>query len=102
MLISQESLQYVYIPLKATLPLGVTYDPTSDTVTVAYLPDGTVPTTGFNVASWSKDAQGNDYVKILVGPGGAVTLGAGSYRTFVKINDSPEIPVLEGDILQVF
>jgi hypothetical protein len=103
MQISQTSLQYVRVPVTASV-LGAAYNPTSDTVQMAFLADGAVPQSGdWKVASWETDVVTGQYrAKCLVGPSGTVTLTAGTYRIFVKISDSPEIPVLEADLLSVF
>lgn len=78
------------------------YNPTSDSVVFAFTAPGTKPTgsTTWYAGSW-EIANGNYLARCLVGPTGTVTLAAGTYSVWVKITDSPEIPVLEVDTLIV-
>ena len=103
--VSHLSLQYVYLPVAATVA-GAPYSPTSDTVQWAFMPTPTqVPgNSDWQTGSW--DTVTTDVIypyrtKCLVGPTGTITLGIGTYIAYVKITDSPEIPVLIGGQLQV-
>ncbi len=93
------SKQYVTVPI--TNSEGI--NPTSDVVQFAFLgpvqnvgqANGLVPTanTTYYTGSWQNSVS--PYIAaILVGPGGTVTLTAGTYLVVVKITDSPEQPVL--------
>lgn|GEM_PF-1699542 len=93
---SHLALKYVFIPVSATR-LGVPYNPTADTVQFAFMPTATqVPQpTDLVLGTW--DVYANDvlypyHAKCLVGPGGMITLGIGTYIIYLKITDSPEIP----------
>jgi hypothetical protein len=102
---SQLSTQYVLIPVTAT-KAGVAYNPTSDTVTMAFMPTPTqVPqTSDFVAGSWSTNASSVLFpysAKCLVGPAGTITLGIGTYVIYLKVSDSPEIPVLIVGQLQI-
>lgn len=97
--ISRLSLQYVGIPVKATLLTGASYNPTSDTVQMAFMPTATqVPQiSDWQSAVWA--AQPNSFLYpyaafCLVGPGGTINPGIGTYVVFLKVTDNPEIPVL--------
>jgi len=39
--------------------------------------------------------------RILIGPGGSITKGAGLYDWTVKLTDSPEVPVMKGGQIQI-
>jgi hypothetical protein len=91
------SLQYYLVPIAATR-LGVSYDPTGDTVEFAFMPTPTqVPgNTDWVSGSWDTSSASVLYpysAKCLIGPGGTITLGIGTYISYVKVTDSPEIPV---------
>ena len=102
---SHLSTQYYLVPIAATR-LGAPYNPTGDTVAMAFMPTPTqVPGSGDWVSgSWDTSTASVLYpysVKCLIGPAGTVTLGIGSYITYVKVTDSPEIPVFVAGQLQI-
>jgi len=92
--ISELSLIYVKVQVTAT-KAGATYNPTSDTVQIAFIGDSLEPASGdWKSALWETIGS-LYYAKILVGPGGTVTLAPGTYDPWVKITDNPEIPVMK-------
>ena len=102
---SHLSTEDVNIPLNA-IKSGVTYNPTGDTVQFAFMPTPTqVPQLSDWVpGSWDSVPSRVLYpytAKCLVGPSGTVTLGIGTYIIYLKITDSPEIPVRIAGQLQV-
>jgi hypothetical protein len=99
------STQYVLVPVAAT-KAGASYNPTGDVVQMAFMPTATqVPGPGdWIAASWQTNTSNLLYpylAQCLVGPSGTTTLGIGTYVIYVKIADSPEIPVLIAGQLQV-
>lgn len=99
------STQYVLVPVAAT-KAGVSYNPTGDTVQFSFMPQATqVPGNSDWVSgSWQTDTSSILYpylAQCLVGPSGTITLGLGSYYMYVKISDSPEVPVLLAGQLQI-
>lgn len=96
MKISSQSLQYV--PAEVVLKdSGLTVNVSGDTVQMAF-PAAESPASSWNNASWETDATASPtrYIaRCLVGPGGTVTLSAGVYDVWVKINHSPEVPVIQ-------
>ena len=73
-------VQFAFIGPYATTTQAADYPPTAATtwITGSWLSGATTPT-----------------AQILVGPsGGAVTLVVGSYQVYIKITDSPEVPIL--------
>jgi hypothetical protein len=92
------SLEYVSVPVSATTLSGAAYNPTGDTVQMAFMPQATqVPqSSDWQAAVWSTVAANVLFpysASCLVGPGGTITLGIGTYVMYVKIGDYPEVPV---------
>lgn len=105
LLISHLSTEYVLVPVQATKS-GASYDPTSDPVQFAFMPNNVQqPVTDDWVnGSWDTDSANIIYpysAKCLVGPSGDIFLAQGSYVIYVQIFDNPETPVLTGGILVV-
>jgi hypothetical protein len=98
------STQYVLIPVFTTVA-GVTIDPTSDPVVFAFKQAGAEPVTGdWVTGSWMTGvtSPGTFIAQCLIGPdGGTTTPTPGAYAIWVKITDSPEVPVLQPGIIQV-
>jgi hypothetical protein len=93
---SHLSLKYYVVPVAAS-KAGVPYNPTSDTVQFAFMPTPVqVPQDGDLVTgSWDTNPSSFLYpynAKCLVGPGGAITLGIGTYIVYQKTTDNPQIP----------
>jgi len=102
--LSTLSTEYVRVQISA-LKNGVISDPTSDPVQFAFPTRGTDPANWFS-GSWETvfDSTTNTYTyyaKCLVGPdGGTTSLAVGHYDIWVKITDSPEVPVMfSGNLL---
>lgn len=101
--ISHLSLQYVNVPVKALTLSGAAYNPTADTVVMAFMPQATQSPqlADWQTAIWATRSGDilNPYAACcLVGPGGTITLGIGTYIIYVKISDNPEIPVLQAPL----
>ena len=101
--ISHLSLQYVNVPVKALTINGAAYNPTADTVAMAFMPQATqVPQNAdWQTAIWAVRSSDilNPYAACcLVGPGGTVNLGIGTYIIYVKVTDNPEIPVMQATL----
>jgi hypothetical protein len=84
--------EYLRYQVTATVA-GAVYTPTSDVVQFAFPVTGAQPSTWLS-GSW-ETVGSNYFARVLVGPtGGVVTLTAGTtYDVWMKITDSPEIPV---------
>jgi hypothetical protein len=97
--------RYVAIPVSATGTTGLPIDPTGDTVQFAFMPTppGTSPGNGdWRAGSWASTSSGGYLAQCLVGPAnGGVALATGTYQIWLKVTDSPEIPVVTVDYLQV-
>jgi hypothetical protein len=93
------STEYVRLPVTVTKTDGTSYDPTGDTVQVALTALNTQPVTAdWHTGSW-ETGQGVHYALLLVGPTPGVvdfSAVAGQFvkAGWVKVTDSPEVPVL--------
>jgi len=95
------SLQYVGVPVTAKKS-GLLQNPTTDPVVMAFMPSGKDPASAdWQAATWMTDATGTlpvYYAICLVGPGGTIALGVGTYDVWVKVTDNPEIVVLKSPV----
>lgn len=72
-------------------------DPTSLPVSMAVMPYGEEPAAGdFKTAAWITE-NGRHHAVVLIGQVGTGigVLTEGIYKSWVKVTDTPEIPVLE-------
>lgn len=100
MKLSSLTTEYVCIAVTPTIE-GDTLDPTSDAVKMAFVTTGELPETDdFQTGSW-ETIDGIAYAKCLVGPTGGLALAAGQYDVWIKITDSPEIPVRKVGTLNI-
>ena len=93
---SHLSLKYYIVPVSAT-EAGEPVNPTSDLVQFAFMPTPTqVPQVSDLVTgSWETNPYSILFpynAKCLVGPGGTITLGIGTYVVYQKTTDNPQIP----------
>lgn len=79
---------------------GSDVDPTAEPVSLAF-PLVDQPPTVWYSGSWDDD-DGTYFAQCLVGPGGAVELAIEEYDVYVKVDTSPEVPVLPGGKLQIY
>jgi hypothetical protein len=98
--LSALSTDYIHTKVSAQSH-GVDIDPTGDEVFIAFMPPGTDPTDAdWHDAEW--EAFGANYwAKCLVGPAGGVALSKGAYVMWVKVVDSPEVPVIPAGSLVI-
>jgi hypothetical protein len=94
------SLQYVRVQVTAIVGGNTAYNPSSDAVSFGFAALGANPNiapTTWYAGSWETDAIGgvSSYIaRCLVGPAGTYTPVRGNYLVWLKVTDSPEIPVL--------
>lgn len=102
--LSTLSLEYVRVLVSATSS-GSAVNPTSDTVTMAFVAEGTAPVSGdFKAATWETDSTTTPatyFARCLIGPTGTLALTAGIYDAYVKVTDSPEVPVHKAGQIRV-
>lgn len=97
-LLAPEATQYLDVPLLRpdTVPAG-------STVAIAIVPRGTRPVTAdFRAAAWG-ECGGHPAASILVGPGvgAALSLTAGNYDVWLRVDASPESAWLHAGTLMV-
>jgi hypothetical protein len=84
---------------------GVSYNPTADAVQFAFMPqpaNANPGTSDWHAGTWATTATGTYLAQVLVGPAnGGVTVASGVYNVWIKITDSPEVPVRQIDVLTV-
>lgn len=90
--IDRDSVEYVKVPV--TTPAGVTI--TSQPVSIAVVADTARPVTG----DWKTATWNGNVAQTLVGPG-VLALTPGNYKVWVKVTDSPEVPVLSAGTITV-
>lgn len=103
--ISSQSKQYLHSVVSAQTPAGTTIDPSSDAVDLAVLATGTPPdgTTTWTAGTWTAGADSTHVAQLIVGPGSTFgTLDPGTYDVYVRITDSPEVPVLFSHTIEVY
>jgi hypothetical protein len=103
--LSHLSTEYILVPIAVT-KAGVPYNPTSDTLQFAFMPNSVqVPQSGDWVSGvWETVSTNIIYpynAKCLVGPTGTTAPTLGTYIIYLKITDNPEVPVLVGGQLVI-
>lgn len=104
--VSKASTEYIRVPMSSERA-GAPYDPTGDTVQMAFLAGAGPPADAdWKTASWDTDATtypATYWAQCLIGPaGGTVTLTAGVWSVWVKVTDSPEVPVRRAGQITAF
>jgi hypothetical protein len=85
------SLEYLHVPVS-----GATV---SQTVELAIIDAGTEEPAE---TDWhATDAWDGTTAKLLIGPGGTLELLDGTYRVWVRVTATPEIPVIRGGLLEI-
>jgi len=98
------STNFVQVPITIQSPSG--YDPTGDAVVFAFEPytyPVTEPGSGdWHGGSWVTFPGPVYWAQCLVGPAnGGVSLAIGTYAGWVKITDSPAVPVEQPFLLKI-
>jgi hypothetical protein len=99
--ISALSTEYVQVPVQAMVA-GSPYNPTADVVQFSFVPSGSAAPGSWNTGSWDTTVNDIYLAQCLVGPGSSgVVLAQGTYAVWVKITDSPEVPVKPAGTLAI-
>ena len=96
------STNFVQVPVTITFPSG--YDPSGDVVQFSFtsLSYPTIEPTVWNTGSWVTFPGPVYWAQCLVGPApGGVSLAIGKWQGWVRITDSPAVPVLQPFIVQI-
>ncbi len=103
--ISQLSTEFVQIPVGVTIN-GVPYNPTADIVQFAFLlnPSAVPTSSNWVTGSWSTNSNSvyPYFAQALVGTAGSVALQSGTYTMWLRVTDSPEIPVHQVGMLTIY
>jgi hypothetical protein len=100
--ISSLSTVYVQVPVAAVVN-GAAYNPTGDTIQMAFPANSANPETWYDAAWTDGPGSGAYLAQCLVGPASSplVNLGTGTYGIWVQITDNPEIPVINCGVLVI-
>jgi hypothetical protein len=102
--LSQSVLSTTYVQVGITVLSPSGYDPTGDVVQFAFTP-ATYPETSpsvWYIGSWATFPGPSYWAQCLVGPANdGVSLAIGTYQAWVKIIDSPEVPVIQQLVLEI-
>ena len=102
--VTQSVLSTQYLQVLVTVKSTSNYNPTSDTVQMAFTPltyPETSPTS-WVTGSWSTFPGPAYWAEALVGPAnGGTALSLGTYQVWLKITDSPEVPLLQSCLLTI-
>lgn len=92
------STEYLHGPVTANVALD------TQVVEVAFItPSSATPndTTSWVTATWEGGAATTRTWRVLIGPGTPAPLAVGSYGVWVRITDTPEVPVRKHDVLTI-
>lgn len=96
--------EYLTYPIAFTIG-GTTQNPTGDPVAFAFMPNpaNTNPTTGdWHTGQWITTGTGTYQAQILIGPANSgIALTVGVWNVWIRITDSPEIPIQQIDLLTI-
>lgn len=95
-----QSTEYIRVLTAAVDEDGATVDPTVDPVALAFISEGEAITASstFVAGTWETDVADPTtplyYARVLAGPAGAYVPVAGtSIDVYIKVTDSPEVPI---------
>ena len=105
--LTQSSLSTQYVQVLVQVTAAAPYDPSRDSVAFAFTNASAfpaqVPGSGdWNPGEWDVWPGPLYYAQVLVGPAnGGVVLSNGTWQCWLRVTDSPEIPVLQPFLLQI-
>ncbi|MEU1883417.1 hypothetical protein ABZ470_39440 [Streptosporangium sp. NPDC020072] len=92
--ISSLSRPYLYIPVENASG--------AETVEIAFTTPGAEPLEAdWHPAEWASVSRRGAEARILIGPGGAVTLAGGTYMAWVRVTNAVEQPVLPSGLVPI-
>lgn len=96
--------EYLVYPVSFVIG-GTAQNPTGDPVAFAFMPNPADANPGsgdWHTGSWVTSGSGTYLAQVLVGPAnGGVVLAVGLYNVWIRITDSPEVPIQQIDLLQI-
>ena len=105
--LTQSALSTIYSQTLVAVTSADGYDPTSDTVSWAFVNANAFPQIppgddDWNAGNWSVYPGDQWWAQILIGPAnGGLVLATGTWQSYLKITDDPEVPVLTPFLLQI-
>jgi hypothetical protein len=94
------STEFLHVPVTTTVN-GAPYDPTSDTVQMAFMATGVPASSDWHPSTWETVGSTHNAI-CLIGPaGGGIPLAPGTYTVYVRVTDNPEIPVKQAGYLTI-
>lgn len=104
--ITRSVLDTEYLTYPVALVVGGTVqNPTADPVAFAFMPSpgNANPGSGdWHTGSWVSTGTGTYQAQVLVGPANSgVMLTTGLYNVWIRVTDSPEVPVSQVDLLSI-
>lgn len=81
------SVEYIFVPVTSSVVLD------TQTVEFAFLTSAPDADTSWIAATWVGEAAKTRSARVLIGPGSAVPLAPGTYQVWVRVHDTPEVPV---------
>jgi hypothetical protein len=97
------STQYLQVLVQVASISG--YSPVSDPVSFAFTDAGAYPPAGpsqWYTGSWVTWPGPQYWAQVLIGPAnGGIALAAGAWQCWLRITDSPEVPVLQPVLLSI-
>lgn len=105
-MITRSALDTRYLAYPVDYVVGGTVrNPSADPVAFAFMPNPADASPGsgdWHTGSWIATTSGTYAAQILLGPNnGGLVLTAGVYNVWIRITDSPEVPVEQIDLLQI-
>lgn len=89
------SIEYLHVPVTASVLLD------AQTVELTVLTGAPDETTSWIAATWTGDAATTRTARLLIGPGTQVPLATGTWQVWVRVTDTPEVPVRSAGTLKI-
>ncbi len=102
--VTQSVLSTNYVQILVTVQSPGSYSPVGDVVQMAFTPLTYPPTspTSWVTGSWTTFPGPAYWAQALVGPAnGGTALSLGTYQVWLKVTDSPAVPVLQPCLLTI-
>jgi hypothetical protein len=105
-MLTQSALSTQYVQVQVTVKSPDGYDPTSDEVQFAFTretyPQVTPTSSDWVTGSWETFPGPAYWAQALVGPAnGGTALSVGMWLVWIKVTDSPEVPVQQPVLLEI-
>jgi hypothetical protein len=105
--LTQSALSTEFVQVLVSVTSTNAYDPTSDSVSFAFTSAGAFPAVqpgdgDWNAGVWVTYPGPLYYAQVLIGPeNGGVVLSEGRWQAWLRVTDSPAVPVRQPFVLQI-